>query len=162
MPTIEMLGVDEYSKKLATLSRKVRTEVIGAAVYDGADVVADAVRAQIEALPTDSGFGTATHPLRGPNQIQKKALLDSFGISRMRDDNGFVNVKLGFSGYNPIKTKLWPKGQPNVVIARSINRGTSWLRATPFIQRAVRASRSRAESIMANVVDQKIYEIMKK
>lgn len=162
MAKIEMLGVEEYSKKLAALEKRVRDEVIGEAVYEGANIVADSVRAQLSALPTDSGFGAPMQPLAGINRIQKAALISSFGVTKMRDDDGFINVKLGFDGYNPIRTKRWPKGQPNAMIARSIERGTTWLRRTPFMKKALQSAQKRAEGVMGAIVDKKIYAIMKK
>lgn len=161
MATISFKGIDEYIKKIETLELKERDEVIGAAVYKGAGIAAKALKEAIEALPTDGGLGSSEHPLIGPNRIQKKALLDSFGITPMRNDNGFVNVKLGFDGYNSIKTKRWPKGQPNAMIARSVERGTTFMYPNKFIQKTVRRINKQVVGEMQTVVDEKINAIMK-
>ena len=100
--------------------------------------------------------------MTGPNQYQKKGLEDSFGIAPIRNDNGFVNVKLGFDGYNGLKTKRWPNGQPNQMIARSVERGTSWMKANPFMKRALRKARKQAQEAMASRLQSEIQKIMNK
>ena len=75
-------------------------EYIGEAVYKGAGVVADAVRAQIQALPVAQKFADDGKKIATITSVQKKGLLDGFGISPMREENGYVHAKLGFAGYN--------------------------------------------------------------
>lgn len=164
MARIQMKGLDEYTMALSNLGRDLKAQVIGPAIYKAADIAADAVRASIEALPTDGGMGppTGSTLLKGPNKLQKKGLLKSFGITKMRDDEGFYNVHLGFSGYNQIRTKAWPKGQPNVVIARSVERGTSFMTATHFIKRAMSTAQKPALAAMQKTVEQSIKNLMKK
>lgn len=161
MAKIEMKGLDEYTKALSRLELGLKDKVIGAAIYDGADIVADEIRAGINALPVDSGFGTPDAPLKGPNKVQKDALLASFGITRMGERFGFYDVKVGFDGYNEIRTKRWPKGQPNAMIARSIERGTSFLLKTPFVKQAMSRAKTRALEAMKRTTEREIKKLMK-
>ena len=73
-----------------------------------ADIVADKVRSNIEALPTvtEAEALSAYKEKRktGLTQAQKKGLEEGFGISPMENDKGYWNVKLGFDGYNKVKT----------------------------------------------------------
>lgn len=164
MAKISMEGLDEYTEALSRLATELKGAVIGPAVYDGADIAADAIRAEMEALPTAGGLGPpqGNRQLVGPNKLQKEALLDSFGISKMQDDSGYYNVKLGWSGYNAIRTKRWPKGQPNVLIARAVARGTSFLRANNFVKRAMATAKPKALATMEKAVDKGLKDIMKK
>lgn len=102
MATFEFGGIDTYIKQLNKLQAATKDGVIGKTVYAGADVVANSVRSAIQSLPEgkegDAGLGAVT-------PAQKRGLLEGFGISRMRDDDGFINVKLGFDGYNSVKTR---------------------------------------------------------
>lgn len=162
MAKIQIKTGDEYLVKLSTLSWNVKDRVIGSANYAGAAVVADSVRNEIEALPTDNRFLKSAGKLIGPSAIQKKGLLASLGVAPMSDDGkGFLNVKIGFDGYNLVRTKRWPKGQPNRMIARSIERGTSFMEANPFMKKAVSKSRKQAISAMKKAADQEIEKIMK-
>ena len=162
MAKIEMRGLDEYTRALSRLELGTKEKVIGPAIYAGAKVAADAIQSAISSIPVDNGFGTVDHPQNGINAKQKAALHNSFGIAKMRNDDGFYNVKLGFDGYNDIKTKRWPKGQPNAMIARSVERGTSWLRPYKFIKKAMNSARKQVIGVMQTEVDKGIYEILRK
>lgn len=162
MATIKFPGLAEYERKLSRLGKAVKDEIAGKAIYAGADIVADEVRHGIESLPIVTGYGTPEHPLPGGvTSAQKQGLLDGFGIAPLRDDRGYLNVKLGFDGYNRTKTKQFPGGQPNQLIARGVESGTSWKQKHPFIRPAVAKSRKRAEAKMAEVLDAEIEKLMK-
>lgn len=67
-----------------------------------------------------------------------------------------LNVKLGFDGYNGMKTKKYPKGQPNVLLARSIESGSSIAKKRPFVAPAVRKTKKAAEETMAKITMKKV------
>lgn len=162
MATMKLKGFEEYERKISQMSNALKKDIVGAALYAGADVVADAVRASIQALPIVHGYGTAEHPLPGGvTAAQKVGLLEGFGISKARDDNGFHNVKLGFDGYNTMRTDKFPSGQPNQLVARGVESGTSWKRKRPFVRPAVNKVRDAAVQKMAQVVDDSCAKIMK-
>ena len=78
----------------------------------------------------------------------------------MRDDNGFLNVKLGFEGYNSQVTTKYPGGQPNSLIARSVNAGTSFRQRIPFIDNAVNQTKGAAEQKMTETAEKAIGKAM--
>lgn len=164
MAAFTFKGLEEYELKLAKLERSTE-KIIGKAVYAGAGIVADAVRKNIGSLPIVSpknSFGTATTPISGVTAAQKAGLLDGgFGVSRMQLDNGYYHVKLGFDGYNRTKTKKYPSGQPNILIARSVENGTSFRSKQPFVLPAVRSSRKAAEQKMKEILDEEINRLEK-
>ncbi len=161
MAKVTFTGVDGTMARLNALEQSLKDQVIGKMVYDGADIVADAVREEIERLPTSQHegkpwFGTAGHLARGPSEEQKKGLLDSLGVSPIRDDNGFLNVAIGFDGYNRVTSKRWPGGQPNQMVARAVARGTSFMESNPFFKAAVNRTRSKAKSAMKKTAEREI------
>lgn len=164
MARIKFQGLEEYEKLLSKLqeSETIRA-VCGATIYAGADVVADAIRQSIEQLPEldHRKHGSHKDMLQGITSAQKKGLLESFGITPMDEENGYYNVKLGFDGYNDVKTKQYPAGQPNAMIARSINSGTSFRVKTQFVDKATRKAKPQAEKAMADAFDKKLEEQMK-
>lgn len=88
--------------------------------------------------------------------------MQSFGISSMQDDGtGYLHVKIGFDGYNDIVTQRWPRGQPNQMVARAVESGTTWMQKNDFVRRAVTASRQRALAFIKQSVDKSIEKIMK-
>lgn len=159
MAKFQFEGVDELVAQYKKLDENTE-KVIGKAIYNGAGVVARAVAASIESISTDNRFGTAENPTIGPSTIQKIGLQRALGITKMRNDNGFVNVKIGFDGYNSVKTKTWPQGQPNMMVARSVESGTSWMQKQPFMRKAEQSSRSQCEKVMSETVDREIQNII--
>ena len=162
MAKIEFKSGDDYIFKVSKLADSLKDEICGKAIYNAADIVTDEIRAQLEATPTDEKWGTPTNPAKGLKSYQKTALLKSLGITKMKDDGtGYLNVKAGFNGYNGKASKRWPKGQPNQMVARSLERGTSFLIATPFVKRAVSATRKKAVAAMQQTIDEETEKIMK-
>lgn len=157
-------GLDNYIAYLQSINA-VTDEMIGEAVYDMAKVVADKVRANIEALPAVSNEANIATYREGYSRLsepEKQGLLDGFGVSPMQDDNGYCNVKLGFDGYNSVKTKKYPQGQPNALIARVTESGSSYREKTPFIRPAVKAVQKEAEQAGQTKIDEKIRAIAPK
>lgn len=159
MAKIQLKGLEEYSAKLNRLSALSRDKIIGAAIYDGASVVADAVKAEIQALPVDDSHDKRTKT-DGPSSDVKQALLENMGVSPMRDDNGFVNVKVGFDGYTGTPTPKYPRGKPVPMLARAVQSGTSFMEGHAFVKSAVKKSRKKAVAAMKKRVEQEISEIM--
>lgn len=135
-------GIDKYISQLENIA-SLTPQTCGKVIYDGAKVVTDAVHQAINSLP-DSDC----------DSVQKAGLIDGLGIAHMRNQNGFYNVKVGFDGYNGKVTKKFPKGQPNMMIARAIISGTSFHpHKNDFVRKAVSSSRSMAEAAMKKRFD---------
>lgn len=164
MATIKFTGIDEYAEKLRRLGA-AGVGICKAAVYDGAGVVADAVRRSIEALPTISPGDAivawkAETPADALTEDQKAGLLDGLHLKHMQNEDGFIYTEVGFSGYNAVETRKYPDGQPNALIARSVESGSSARKKTPFIRPAANAVRGAAETAMEIKVNEMINKIM--
>lgn len=167
MAKFEPGSIAEYIQQLERLYSD-SVPIIKEAVYDGAAVVADEIKKNLNSLPVEEArWATSSNPLKGVTQRQKEDLLDGFGISGFdgvggqagtRDLN-FVNVKLGFDGYGRTHSKRygWDKSTgkvaaigklPNALLARSVESGTSFRKKYPFIRTAVNASKLRCENAM--------------
>ena len=151
-------GMDEYLAKLGNLEFAA-PGLVGQAIYEGAKVVADQVRAEIEALPTAESKRVAVP--RDPTQVEKDGLLDGLGVAKKKNDSGYINVKIGMDGYNTDKTKKYPRGKPNAMIARSIESGSTVMKRNAFISRAVNKTKKEAEAAMQKVIEEGIEKIVK-
>lgn len=156
-------GIDKYIGQLEKLNL-ASDDMIRESVYKGAKLLTDAIDANIDALPVnDTGWYTGTQgdKISSITRSQKAGLKESLGIADIRDDGGFKNMKVGFDGYNSTKTKKYPKGQPNAMIARSIDSGTSFRAKHPFVTSAVRNNKDSAERAMAKEMDERTKDIFK-
>lgn len=146
-------GIDNYIRQLGDLEFGAE-EMAKEAVYEGAKIVTDAVRASIEALPVGP-------PREGKvTALQKQGLLDGLGIAGFRKDGSFINVKVGEDGYNGERSRKYPRGQPNALIARSLESGSSFAPKRPFIAPAVSQTRRAAEKAIENKLDEEIKKTM--
>ena len=160
MATFEFLGLDEYLGQLNELKEHA-TGLIKRAVYDGAAQVANAVAAEIQNLPEVDGYQYPWKvPISGVTREQKAGLLEGLGLAKMEDSSGFINTHVGFDGYNSVESKQYPNGQPNAMLARSINSGSSTRRKIPFMSRALKNAKDKAQSAMAARLDADIETII--
>lgn len=143
MPTFKVEGMEDFVN-LCIKTDRTLTRVIGKSIYPAGKHMGNAIKKSILDLEVDDS--PHHHGLRrGPSSRQYRGLIESFGIAKMHAGNNGYNVKCGFDGYNDIITKKYPKGQPNVMIARSVNKGTSFMVAQPFMDTTV--SRETAKTI---------------
>ena len=75
--------------------------------------------------------------------------------------SGLKVRSVGFVGYNSIKTKKYPKGQPNRLIAASVNSGSSVRQKDPFVRRAQQGTRAKCVQEMQDTVDAEIEKYTK-
>lgn len=165
MGKITVNGLQEYSLMLSRLSEKTE-EIAGKALYAGADIVADKVKENIRALPSVPDVeGIKAWKAKKPAPITvsaKRGLLESMGIASHRTGlDGNRDTIVGFDGYNDIKTKKYPNGQPNRLIARSIDSGSSISSAHPFMRPAANAVRKQAQKKMGEVIEEEIEKLQK-
>lgn len=159
MATIKMEGMDRYIRQLENVANAT-TGICKAAVYAGAGVVVKEIAKGIEGLRANYDVYSMVAYNRGaPTYInikQKKGLRDSLGIAKIQEKYGVVSTKIGFDGYNDIKTDRWPEGQPNAMIARACESGSSAMVKQPFVRPAVDRSEQQALSAMEEAADKVI------
>ena len=160
MATIRFSKLRDYEIKLGQLGDASR-DICGKAIHEGAKIIADEVKNNLNSLNVTTDELAMLKAKKGEptyiTQRAKEGLIKSFGVTPMsQDKDGIYNVKLGFDGYNDVKTKKWPKGQPNQLIARACESGSSAMIKQPFFREAVQKTKKKAESRMAEVLDEKI------
>ncbi|MBQ8985876.1 MAG: hypothetical protein IJ100_01320 [Lachnospiraceae bacterium] len=161
MAKITFRGLDDYIRALEKLGTDTE-QIIARSIYPGAAVIADAVKAGINSLNTreDKVRYSGAYKAPGPTEQEKHDLAESFGLAPMRNDAGYINTKAGFDGYGSHKTKSYPKGVPNALVARSCESGTSWMEKQPFMRKAVTSSRKKAETEIIKAYDEEVKKIM--
>ena len=136
MAKFKFTGIEEYTASLEKIGGKNAVGVLKYAVYPGAAVVANSIRSALEGH-------------RDTGDLQK-----SLTLATMRNDDGYVNTKVTFAGYDR-------KGTPNAIKAAALESGTSrGQKATHVISHAVKGSTEKAISEMSKALDEKIGQIM--
>ena len=133
-------GLDALIRSFENLEGSTN-EIAHKALYKAAGVVADEVKAELNALPIDNGEGEKIH---GATSTEKEDLISSMGISPHRDSDGAVSTSIGFSGKSRNKSKRFPGGVPNSALMRAIESGTSVRQKHPVIRPSLNRVRKRA------------------
>ena len=152
-------GIDNYIDKLQTMAAQTEG-IIKKSAWEGARIVMDAVKAEANGIPTHGSTKGSTGIVNGLTPTQKAGVIASLGSARFRQDGNFLNVKIGSDGYNTVYTKKYPKGQPNAMLIRSLESGTSFRNPYPFVSRAVSKTRGKSIEAMRKQCDEEIKKIM--
>ena len=152
MARMTVKGFDEMARALERLASQDEVEdICKRGVFDAAGIVADATRAAIGSLPTGND---TMHQVRAD---QKRGLLEGLGIPKIANEGGVINTHVGMDGYNQHRTEGYPNGQPNMMIARAVESGTSYgFPAMHPFSRAYRTAKAQAEKAMKETVEKEI------
>ena len=151
-------GLDEYIDFLDTLTGHTEN-AMRSALYAGAKVVANEVRNQIQAIPAVSeeenkkAYNNDGRRYKMSGK-QKAGLLAGLGVARHELVAASVNTVVGFDGYNNLITEQYEGGQPNQLVARIFEHGTSYSEKQPFMRKAKNASKAKAEAVMIERAEQ--------
>ena len=149
MPKIQLKGLDDTVFVLNRLTDKSEG-VIKRALYDGAGILADAVRANIDTIKT----GGPSDWERRRRETQKAGLRAGLTTFKIEEAGGTIAGGVGFDGYNEL-------GQANRMIARVFNSGTSFSSRQPFFERAIRSARYAARQKVLSEIEDEIDKLTK-
>ena len=155
MAKMNIQPFEEYMSMIENLAEKDKKELIHSAIYEGAKIIADEIKGEMHGLKTYDNMR------EGLTDIEKKDIIDGFGIAPIRHSNDIADVKIGFDGYGSKRTLRWPKGVPIPVTVRSLVSGTSFRKKNDFIGRAVRRKKKKAIEKMNETINEKIKKEMK-
>jgi hypothetical protein len=162
MAKISFKKGDEYALKLSKLGA-ASSGIAKKAIYEGAGIVAEGIKNSIQQIPKDRfRFLKEEETFSGISNDQREDLNKGFGITPISaDKNGDWNARIGFDGYGSKPTKKYPKGVPNLLLARAIESGSSVRSKYPFVRKAVNATKKNAIDAMARVIDEESEKIFK-
>ena len=155
--TISTEGLGELDAMLAKLGGKA-DEVASYALYDGADVVADAFRSATGSIRTEP-FKYARTGTRLPSPDEKAALQGKSGIARFINNGDEVNTIVGISGAAGY-ANVGGKQKAVRMIARAINSGTSFMKKQPVFRKAANGSKSAAQGAIVSKAEEMFNEII--
>lgn len=159
MSGVNVKGLTETMKMLEKIEGDTDS-IIEDALRDGISEVTDEMRREISVLKTSDAY-EGGNGKRYPSKKAVKGLLDSLGYTPIKLDGSKFDIKCGFDGYNDVKTKKYPRGHANQMVANSINKGTSFMPAQPFINKTKRTAQSAAVDAIQKKVDEEIAKISK-
>lgn len=160
MVKITTFGIDDFIAQLQRIENDT-DPIMREVMKDGINEVADVMKAQLRGLKTvddKTWKKTLKKGKRYATRGEKEGLIESMGYTHTDLRESVYNAKVGFDGYNKTKTKKYPKGQPNPMIANFIDRGTSYMIPQPFISRTKSQSKAKALEKMQKRLDGEIQQ----
>ena len=159
MAKVTTTGLNETLKMLESIERNT-DEILEDVLREGAMIATDEMRSQISKLRTSDEY-EGGNGKRYAKKSDVQGLLDSLGFAPVRFNDTVVDSNIGFDGYNDNRTKKYPKGHANRMVANAINRGTSFMIAQPFINRTKKAAEAKCNEVMQKKLDEEIQKITK-
>lgn len=149
MVEVKTTGIEDTIKEFEKLVRDEEV-IFKRTMYPGVKVVADYMRSQIKSLKTTKHYKAKGKRYATENEI--KGLIESMGVTPIRKYGDDYDANVGFDGYNQhVRTK-----PANQKIANFINRGTSYMKAQPFLTRTKSATQAQAIEAMREAMDEEI------
>lgn len=159
------MDFEPYNQMIKDLKGNM-DKIVTDGVYKGGGAAADAVRSGVSGISAISNKGWAVVNKRGVKEWEKNALLKGIGTSKIETDGAdFTNTRVGFAGYYngsdvPYRHKSG-KGVPIPMLARSIEKGTSFMVGTRVIAKALRSNKNVIIKVMADTIEKNIEKITK-
>lgn len=156
---VNITGFEEVTRSLNKLEQNVN-EAVRAALFDGAKIAADEVKAGLQSLPIqedregNAPWAPAGYQLSGITTKQREDLVNSLGIATFKTQDGKTNTSIGFDGYG---RSTWQGGKPlpNQVLMREVESGTSWMQKHPVIRPAVTRTKATIKEAMSKTFKEK-------
>lgn len=146
MAKITAVGFDDLAKELETVANH-SGEIASRALYEGAGLMADKIRNSIDSLQTQPD---RKHKGKTLLPYEKEALQRGLTVEKFIQDKGrdYTQTAITFHGRSDHRTERHPDGIPTILLARAINKGTSFRSANRFFINTVNKTRADAERAM--------------
>lgn len=135
-------------------------EICSKALYKGAGMMADRLKSSIDGLTTEDQRKKRSRNLL---PYEKEALEKGLSIFKFDHDKSrdYVQTSITFKGRVPHQTERYPEGLPVIVLARSINSGTTFRRANRYFPTTVRKNVQSVEKAMADTTENELKKYIK-
>lgn len=159
MVSFKMEGLDKLIE-LCKLTERETDKICGRAIYPGGGIMYQEALRATQGIRTDALEFRRGGMRSGPTEEQKQGLIESLGVAPIRKKRWGMNVKIGYDGYNNVKTGQWAAtGQPNIMIARVVESGTSFMQPQYFMEKAVQTATPSIETAVKAQFEEELVAI---
>ena len=155
---MSVTGIDQVITHFVKLGQQVEG-IAKAALFKGAGVAAEIYNGEIENIKTAPFRYAANGAKRLPSPPEKSALQRKIGIAKFRGSGTEVDTLVGFTGSG--YAQIAGEKKPVIVIARSINGGTSFMEKQPVFRWAASKAKGAATQAIVNEAEKRIKELTK-
>lgn len=127
---------EDFAIKLSRLDTDIN-EIAKKAIYEGAKIVADTMKVNLESVLSDEATGQ---------------LVEALGITPIGMLGGEWSAHIGFDGYDT-------NGVAFQLIARVLESGTSTRQKKPFVRKTMNQTKTKVAAVMQAVVEEEYQKI---
>ena len=127
---------EDFAIKLSRLDTDIN-EIAKKAIYEGAKIVADTMKVNLESVLSDEATGQ---------------LVEALGITPIGMLGGEWSAHIGFDGYDS-------NGVAFQLIARVLESGTSTRQKKPFVRKTMNQTKTKVAAVMQAVVEEEYQKI---
>jgi len=127
---------DDFAIKLSRLDTDIN-EIAKKAIYEGAKIVADTMKVNLESVLSDEATGQ---------------LVEALGITPIGMMGNEWSAHIGFDGYDR-------DGVAFQLIARVLESGTSTRQKKPFVRKTMNQTKTKVAAVMQAVVEEEYQKI---
>lgn len=127
---------EDFAIKLSRLDTDIN-EIAKKAIYEGAKIVADTMKVNLESVLSDEATGQ---------------LVESLGITPIGMMGSEWSAHIGFDGYDS-------NGVAFQLIARVLESGTSTRQKKPFVRKTMNQTKTKVAAVMQAVVEEEYQKI---
>lgn len=148
MRSMEITGLSELEDKL-TLAGNAAQGIAKASLYEGAGVMADAIRGSLNAIKTEPYRWVPENGEKRLPSPEEAAAVQSaeFGVAKHEGSGAEVNTVVGLTGSGYVD--LNGKKVAAALLLRAIQSGTSFMVAQPVVRRAINSAKGAATAKIA-------------
>lgn len=159
MATVVRTGFDDLIKEFNQIADHSGA-MASQAVYAGAGLLADKLRASVESLVTED---VRKHRGKALLPYEKDALERGLTVERFIHDKGrdYTQTAITFHGKTDHRTASYPDGVPTILLARSINAGTTFRSANRYFINTVNRNRKNVETAMVEAAEKELKKYVK-
>lgn len=159
MAKITSVGFDDLIEQFNAVANHSGA-IASKALYAGAGLMADKIRSSADNLVTEP---SRKHKTRELLSYEKEAIMSGLTVEKFTQDKArdYTKTAVTFHGRTNHRTARYPDGVPTILIARSINAGTTFRRANRWFLNTLNRNRKDAETLMVNTAEQELKQYIK-
>lgn len=159
MAKLVSVGFDDLIKEFNVIADH-SGDIAAKMLYTGSGEMADSIKNSIEGLKTEEQRKHVTSAVTPDEQdaLAKGLSIKKFNRDKSRD---YIQTSISFKGYTDKKTKAYPTGIPVILLARSIQSGTSFRKPNRYFTNTVNRNKKKVEETMKNVAESELRKLVK-
>lgn len=160
MRSLTTFGLDEMVANFDKAEAAAQG-IAKASLYEGAAIVADAIHESLNSIQTEPfRFVPEGGEKRLPSPEEKAAAMAAkFGVAKHHASGAEADTVVGIAGSGYVK--MVGKRVPAAVVLRSIQSGTSFMRAQPVVRKAIDRVKGAAAAKIASEAEARIQKLFK-